>query len=205
MRISMSFTIIVLLSCGGLVKADDATDSLSRSYTLEANRDYAGAAKVIRQIIDTTSRSYFLHLRLGYLSALAGDHVSASTAYRSAAELEPKALEPLLGAQLALANAGMWSEAIEVGRKAVALDRLNYLARSRLAWALYKRREYREAASTYRSVLANYPGDIEMWVGLGWAHLGAGNAPDAAAAFRQVLGMSPKHVGATAGLATIPK
>jgi tetratricopeptide (TPR) repeat protein len=183
------------------VRADAAADPLAESYRLQTKNDLAGAIKATRKAIDATPSAYFPRIRLAYLDTLAGDWTGAAAAYHSAGELAPGAVEPLLGEQLALNALGKWDEAEGVGKRVLAIDPLNYLGRSRQAWSKYKRKDFRGAAEVYAALVALYPGDIDMRVGLGWSLLGLGRKPDAAAAFREVLTMVPGLASASEGLA----
>ena len=173
----------------------DATDPLSESYKLQTANVTAEA----------TPNTYFLRLRLAYLSSLVGDYAGAADAYRTAAKLAPAAIEPLLGQQLALVTLGRWEDAETVAKQILAIDPTSYLARSRLAWTRYKRKDFRGAAELYAALLALYPGDIDMRLGLGWSMLGLGRRDDATAAFHEVLTMVPKQSGATEGVAAAAK
>ncbi|HEY4240785.1 MAG TPA: tetratricopeptide repeat protein [Kofleriaceae bacterium] len=185
-----------MLTTSAVVKADD----LDVSYSLEAKKDFAGAAAAMQRAYKAKG-GYFYALRAGYLFGLAGDWRTSGAEYLEAAALERGAIEPLLGAQLAFATGAEWPKAVEIGKRAVALDATNYLARSRLAWAAYQAKDFAASADAYRAVLKLYPGDVDMRVGLGWALLGAGKKTEAALVFREVLGMVPKHASATSGLA----
>ena len=182
-------------------RADAAPDPLAESYRLQNKNDLAGAIKATRKAIDAAPSAYFPRIRLAYLDTLAGDWAGAAAAYHSAGELAPGALEPLLGEQLAQNALGRWDDAEAIGKRVVAIDPLNYLGRSRLAWSRYKKKDFRGAAELYAALVALYPGDIDMRVGLGWAMIGLGRKADAAAAFREVLTMVPGLASATEGLA----
>ena len=183
----------------------DATDPLSESYKLQTANDTAGAVKAMRRAVEATPNTYFLRLRLAYLSSLVGDYAGAADAYRTAAKLAPAAIEPLLGQQLALVTLGRWEDAETVAKQILAIDPTSYLARSRLAWTRYKRKDFRGAAELYAALLVLYPGDIDMRLGLGWSMLGLGRRDDATAAFHEVLTMVPKQSGATEGVAAAAK
>jgi tetratricopeptide (TPR) repeat protein len=146
-------------------------------------------------------QDYFRHLRLAYLELTNGDYARAASTYGEASELNRGAIEPLLGEQQALVNAGRYAEAERVGRAALRVDPKNYLAQSRLAWSLLMLKKYGEAADRYGDVIDLYPADVDMHLGYAEALLGAGRKAQAAAAFQQVLDMVPGHKDAIAGLA----
>lgn len=198
----VSASLLIALAGAALAQpSSTAADPLAASYKLEASKDVAGAVRAMRLAVEATPNAYFPRVRLAYLDALAGDQAGAADAYRAAAQLAPGAIEPLLGEQLALVTLARWDDAEQVGRQLVRLDPENYLARSRLAWTLYNRRDYRGAAQLYAAVVAAYPSDADLRAGLGWSLLALGRRADAAAAFREVLAMVPAHPGATKGLA----
>ena len=193
--------VLVLVLCG-TARADDP---LADSYTLQTGNDLAGAVKAMRRTVEAQPSSYFARLRLAYLASLAGDSTGATDAYRAAARLAPAALEPLLGEQLALVTLGRWDDAEAVAKQILAIDPTSYLARSRLAWTRYKKKDLRGAAELYAALLVHYPGDIDMRLGLGWSLVGLNRKADATAAFREVLAMVPKQSGALEGLAAAAK
>jgi tetratricopeptide (TPR) repeat protein len=199
-------TVLALLAAPAVAASADAGgDALATSYQLQSDNDISGAVKAMKKAVEANPSSYFSRVRLAYLSALANDQAGAIEHYRAAAKLAPAAIEPLLGEQLALVTLGKWDDAETVGKQILAVDPQSYLARSRLAWTRYKKGDFRGSAEMYAAVLVQYPGDVDMRLGLGWSLLGLGRKDDAVAAFREVLSMVPKHAGATAGIAAAAK
>jgi Tfp pilus assembly protein PilF len=194
-------SIIAVIIAFGIRSSAAQSEELAESYKLQAS-DLAASVKAMRKVVEAAPNAYFPRLRLGYLSSLAGDNAGALAAYRAAAKLAPGAVEPLLGVQLALVTLGQWDEAEATAKKILAIDSANYLARSRLAWTRYKKKEFRAAAELYAAIVVQYPGDTDMRNGLGWSLLALGRKDDAAAAFREVLAMVPKQASATEGLAS---
>jgi Tfp pilus assembly protein PilF len=199
-RIAQIVLVVVLALVLRSAAASSDSDVLADSYKLQAT-DLAAAVKAMRKVVDASPNAYFPRLRLAYLSSLAGDHVAALAAYRAAAKLAPSAIEPLLGEQLALVTLARWDDAEVVAKRVLARDPQSYLARSRLAWTRYNKKDYRGATELYAAIVAQYPGDVDMRDGLGWSLLALGRKDDAATAFREVLTMVPKQAGATEGLA----
>jgi len=192
--------ILSLLLSASLAKADVAA-SLTESYRLHTAGDLAGAIKATRSAVDEAPRQYFLWVRLGYLQLIAADYGNSAESYRKAAELNPGSVEARLGQQQSLLALGRFEESEKAGKSALELDSDNYLAGSRLAWSLMQRRKYREAADQYLAVVALYPGDVDMRLGLANSLFSAGRKADAAKSYREVLAMIPEHKAAAAGLA----
>lgn len=199
-RLASQLVIVTLIAFVVRSAAASNDADLAESYKLQQS-DIPASIKAMHKAVEASPNAYFPRLRLGYLSSLAGDQPGALAAYRAAAKLAPGAVEPLLGAQLALVGLGKWDDAEAAAKQILAIDSANYLARSRLAWTRYKKKDLRGAAELYAAILVQYPGDTEMRNGLGWSLLALGRKSDAAAAFREVLAMVPKQANAGDGLA----
>lgn len=205
MRSIAAFAFAVLATFAAPIAHAESGGPLADSYQLQTSNDTAGAVKAMQKAVDAAPGVYFLRLRLAYLASLTGDYAGAAEAYRIAAKLAPAAIEPLLGQQLALVSLAKWDDAEAVAAKILASDPNSYLARSRLAWTRYQKKNYRGAAEVYAALLVMYPGDVDMRLGLGWSLLGLGRKDDAIKAFREVLAMVPAQAGATAGVAAASK
>lgn len=171
------------------------------SYALEAKQDYAGALVKMREIKQATGASYFVTMRLAWLSYLAGDFKESAAGYAEAAVAEPKAIEPKLGLTLPLLAARNWADLERACREVIAADPHNAIARARLGAAYYWSGNYPDAATTYRRLAADYPSDLDHKTGLGWALLKLGRAAEARQLFEAVLAVSPDNVNARQGLA----
>jgi tetratricopeptide (TPR) repeat protein len=80
------------------------------------------------------------------------------------------------------------------------MDKLSYLANSRLAYIYYNLKQYKDAEVYYRNVLSYYPGDIEMQVGLAWSLLKQDKKEAAGKVFDEIMRYVPNHVSAIAGM-----
>lgn len=206
-----TLTILFLLAvtvCGGPMlpaRADSPTAvhaALYReSYRLEAQRDYRAALDRLREIRGRGDRSYYLTLRLAWISYLLGDFASSETLYREAATDAQKAIEPRLGLTLPLLAEQKWRELERACRDVLALSSVHSIARARLAHALYMEGNYPDAASLYRRLLEEYPAELDYQTGLAWAMLKMARRAEARAMFQAVLAVSPDNVSAKGGLA----
>jgi len=183
--------------------ADDAqiSELYRQSYSLEANRDYAGALAKVREIKAKASGSYFAAVRLGWVAYLAGDFVASEAAYREAAAAAPKAVEPRLGLTLPLLVEKKWRELERACRDVIALDPGNAVARARLAHAQYSVGNYPDSANTYRKLIEEYPAELDHQTGLGWNLLKMARKAEARQVFAGVLAVSPDNASAKAGMA----
>jgi tetratricopeptide (TPR) repeat protein len=188
------------LSRPAVVRGGDAADPLAETYKLASAGDTSGAIAAAKRAVQADPKAYFPRVRLAWLS-LATDPAASADAYHQAALLEPNAVEPLLGEQQCLIALERWEQAEKIGREVVRRDPQSYLGLSRLAWTLYKHGDAKGAAGLYAKVVALYPGDVDMRVGLGASLLAQGQRVDAAAAYNAALAMYPGHAIALQGIA----
>jgi tetratricopeptide (TPR) repeat protein len=184
--------------------ADDSPPELyRRSYAAEAKGEYASALAAHEQVGLRGQRGYVYELRRGWLLYLAGRHADAAAAYDQAAQLEPTAVEPRLGAMLPLMAQRRWKEAQGRGQEVLVRAPGDLTAQSRLAWIQYVQGRYAEAETYYRKALAAYPANVDLRAGLGWSLLKQGRTRDAAAEFTAVLNVAPDQASAKEGRAAL--
>jgi len=171
-----------------------------QSYEEEAKGNYQEAVFVLMQASQAGDNSYLYHLRLGWLQYLASKYPDSVNSYRKAGIISKDSIEAKLGLMLPLMAQGKWSDAEKVGREILSLDKLSYLANSRLAYINYNLKQYKDAEAYYRNVLSYYPGDIEMQVGLAWSLLKQDKKESAGKVFNEILRYVPNHVSANAGM-----
>ena len=183
-------------------QADGKVAALYRhSYAAEAKQDFATALARMREIRQAAGPSYFVTVRIAWLSYLAADFKTSAAAYSEAIAADPKAIEPKLGLTLPLLASRTWGELERACRDVLALDARNAAARARLAQAQYWSGNYPDAATTYRGLTAEYPSDLDYKTGLGWALLKMGRTAEARQLFDAVLAVSPDNTYARQGLA----
>ena len=134
-------------------------------------------------------------------AAALGHWAKAAEGYGRASELIPRSVEAALGEQHALVQLERFEESERTARRVLKLDPANYWGRLWLAWALFNRRQYREAATLYEELLDTYPSEVEPAIGLGYAQVHCGERSRAAATFGAVLARFPRDSRALAGAA----
>lgn len=197
----------ILLCIAGLMmstRADCAENKIGlyfeESFGSEAAGKYDAALNSVLKILRADQRNYLATLRAGWLNHLRGDQGAAERFYRKSIELAPGAVEPRLGLLLPLMADQKWTEAEAAARAALNLDGKNYTAGSKLAYVLFQQGRYEEARNMYRSVLDNYPSDVEMKLGLAWSCQRLGKKEEAGRYFREVLEVYKGNVSAMQGL-----
>lgn len=171
------------------------------SYSLEANRDFPASLAKMREIKTKAGGSYFVSLRIGWLTYMAGDFTASEAAYREAITAAPKATEAKLGLTLPLLAAKKWRDLERACRDVIAVDPNNAVARARLAHALYSVGNYPDSANEYRKLAEEYPAELDHQTGLGWALVRMGRKGEAKQVFAAVLAVSPDNTNARQGMA----
>lgn len=198
---------------------DDAIDRtgnlLKKAPTLHAARliradaalakgDAAGAIRDLVEITRANPKAAVAHYYLGRAHASLRQVPEAQAAYREALRLDPK-LE-VARADLA-AVAGARPEAADQRREldrlqeALKRDPRDVEARERLAVALLRAGQQKEAEAELKQVLERVPGRPEANVLMARLLLARGQADDAASHLRAVLKTNPSHVPANLALA----
>ena len=176
-----------------------AVSRYQESFDFEAARKYQEALDALDKVSPNAGEKYFLELRRGWLHYLLGQTDEAIGSYERAADLEPKAVEPLLGKMLPEMAARRWADVEKSARAVLELDPGNYTALSRQAYSLYLLKNYKEAEGVYRAVLGLYPSDATMKSGLAWSLFMQGKKDDAARLFGEVLAIYPYYATAAQG------
>ncbi|MCP4290539.1 MAG: tetratricopeptide repeat protein [bacterium] len=171
----------------------------SQSYEQEYAGYYQAAVASMNRLPVMGETGYEFHLRLGWLNYLAADYDASIAAYRQAIELKNKAIEPKLGILKPLMALHKWLDSLDVIDIILVKDSGNYLGRSRQAYCQFQLGRFSQAVTTYRDVLEDYPGDIEMISGLGWSLLRSGDTVSAKIEFEKVLRIWPEYETAKSG------
>ncbi len=179
----------------------DVAQLYRQSYQAEARGKAAEALAAIRQVEAQVGPSYFVHARAGWLAYLAGRHAESVAAYEKGIAAAPQAIEPRIGLTAPLLALKQWRKLERACRDVLKLDAKNALARARLAHAHYMVGNYPDSATHYRSLVAEYPGDLNHRTGLGWSLARMGRRKEAKAQFAAVLTVSPDNPNAKQGIA----
>lgn len=177
-------------------------EAYNRSYGAEAVGNYEQALKELDGLTSGAKTKYFFQLRRGWLLYLSAQYESSVEAYRKATKVAgPAAIEPRLGEMLPLMGLRRWKDAESVGADILKMTPKNALVIGRVAWCQYNQGRFKDAEESYRQVLAQFPGDLEIRAALGWTLVKQNDKAAAAAEFRVVLDVAPSHESAQQGLA----
>lgn len=179
---------------------EDIPELFASSFAYETTGDLDRALNDVLRIVRIEPSHYVATLRAGWLYYLKGRYGDAVELYQKAVKLAPDATEPKLGLMLPLMAAGRWGEAEKVGEQVLVRAPRNYLAASRQAYIAFSQGRWKIAEQRYQEVLDDYPGDLEMMLGLGWTWAKQGRAAEAKAMFKKVLTIRKENVNARTGL-----
>lgn len=195
--------LVALLAVPSFAFAQPVPEAYRQSYALEAKGDVAGALKAMDAVSAAGVTDYIATLRRAWLLYLAGRYTESTAAYGKAMALEPKAVEPKLGATLPAMALRRWKDAEKLCAEVLAVAPGDYLALSRTAFIHYQQGRWDLAERFYRQALALYPSNVEMKLGLAWTQLKQGKQDQARASFQQVLQVAPDSTSGQEGLAQL--
>lgn len=183
--------------------SDKISVYFEESLNYEAVGNYDASFNSVLRVLRVDVKHYTATLRAGWLSYLKGDHVTSEKYYRKAILLAGDAIEPKLGLLLPLMASKKWAEADAAARAVLTLDEKNYLAASKLAYALFEQGKYGDARIMYQKILDWYPSDLGMRLGLGWTYQRMGKKDEGSRCFREVLEVNRHNQSALAGMEAI--
>ncbi len=189
----------LLLLCLFAIAIEIMGDPVTDSYTQEAKREYAKALETMEGLSKDNPNDYFIQLRTGWVALIKGDFTKSASYYQKAILLKPDAIEPRLGNVRALLALGQYKQVDIACKTILNKDGKNYFARSTLAYTNYVLANYPEAEKYYDSIIADYPADTEMQIGLGWSYLKQGNKSKAKNVFAYLKKIIPNEERVTSG------
>jgi len=171
----------------------------SASITDEANQDYDKALDQVNAYQQQGGDKFLATQRSGWLCYLKKDYPPASAFYARANQMQPAALNPLLGL-LDVAQAQKDTSRIQDAAAAVLrVQPSNYRAQMALAGVYYAKKDYRSAISIYRLVLIYYPEDIDAASGDAWCSYFLADPQRAFREFSRILSVNSEYPYAQQG------
>lgn len=188
---------VLLLGLLILTFSASANDLWTRSYTLEANKQYAEAAATIEPYLQQSPDSEFAQLRSGWLYYLNANYSRSITHYQSALNLNNQSIEARLGLALPLLAQSRWQEAAQQCRDVIKMSNWNYFAHVRLMIAEEGQKQWDKLAKHAEEVNRHYPTDATVLVYLARAYKQLGETARAKKAYNEVLVRIPGHLEAS--------
>lgn len=208
MRLKFLIAVVALASVALVstitVAGDEQAGYFAKSVELETKGKYQEALDALEKVTDGRRTGYIFHLRKGWLLYLLGKYVDSVKSYEAAIAKEPASVEAMLGIMQPQLATRRWVDVERMALKVLKLDPMNYLANSRLAYALYTVTRFHDAQKAYKKVVDHYPGDVEMRSGYGWSLFKQGKYEEAKVQFKKILDIAPTHAAALEGMKYCP-
>jgi len=182
---------LLIITCITLtVNAQSNLDAFSKSYTFEANKEYAKAIQVLEPLVSETS--YSVQLRLGWLNYLRADYLQSKSHYQKAINIKNNSMEAKLGLIYPLQALSSWDEVIKVYHKILTIDPNHSSTHYQLAYIYFVRKKYSQAESHLKSVLKLYPFDYSSNALLGSVYVKLGKIKEAKEYYTLALEYDPR-------------
>lgn len=198
----LPFVLFAVFAAVAAARAGDVTgpgQHWTASIQAETQGKYADAINELRAYDQQGGEPFLTAERSGWLNYLAGDYTKAEQAYARAKQIQPTAINPLLGL-LSVAQAqkdgGKFERAAE---DILRTEPTNYRAQAALAALHFANKDYRRSASDYHRLLTTYPDDADAMSGEAWSAFYLGLRREASDAFRRLLSISPRYPYAQQG------
>jgi len=189
--------ILLLLFTMGVTAQVDPSQIFANSYRYESSGDYE---KAIGELNSLNGYDYHKSLRLGWLCYLSKDYEASKKFYSRAAEIEPQAVEALLGLCYPLEAQKNSDELEKVYKQILTLDKMNSKVNYALGNIYYYRKDFQQAELYFEKVQRMYPFDYYSTLLSGWTKYFLGKKNEAKRLFNIVLIIAPGDQSAKDGL-----
>lgn len=210
--LSLGLAAGLVLITGGVSRVaaqDNIAAIYQQSYEHEARAELVAALRALESMPSAGRGSYTFALRHGWLLHLNAKYPEAIAAYQTAIRQAPAAIEPRLGLTLPQMALRQWQAIVETTQAILQIDPLQTQALARLALAQYQMGRYQDAEANYLKVLALYPSDVDMQIGVGFCQIGRGAPREAHKTFQALQVFAPRDPrvrdGLAAAQAALPK
>lgn len=173
-------------------------EAFTKSYELSDKSDYKGSIEVMKTVYD--AQSYFINLRLGWLTYLAGLQTESVNYYKTALQLKPNALEPKFGYTYPTEILGNKNDVKTQYESILTIDPNNTSAHYKLGVLEYTKKEYQLAYTHFEKIVNLYPSDADGLLMLAWTNYYLGKTAESKVLFNKVLCLSPNNESALQGL-----
>ncbi len=201
------FLILTLLTVN-LFSANltDYQENYFKSFTLEANKKYEDAIKLLESIYPKYKYDYELNLRLGWLYYSSKQYKKSIKYLKNANNISKNALEPLNMILLPYTALKDIKSVKKYASIVLKKSPANYYALIRLAYAYYSLGKNKEALHQYKILNSFFPSDTNAKLGLAATYLKLKDYVNAQKYYLEILKVSPYHETAYKGyLATLKK
>jgi len=181
--------------------ADSPAENYRISFVSEASKDYDDAIRRVLTVKHLPTYRYTAQLRLGWLYYCINSYAASRNAYQNALKAHQTSVEARVAMLLPILAQGSFDEAEMIAKQVIEVDKLNYYANLRLAYALRMQKKFIPAEKIDVMMLEYFPSDVTFQTELGLAKLGQLQRDAAKKIFTDILAVDPDNVTAKAVLA----
>ena len=181
-----------LASAGGKRLDKSASEELDKAWKAMANKDWAGAAKILTALRATHKDNPVVWFSLGYLHGTLGNSEIAIQQYRTAISLQPNYA-------MAYYNMGVNYDRLKQYTKSIAAYKNCIALRPDFTKAYYYTgvahwflEEHTEAIAAFRKTVAIKPNHAEAYRAMGGIYRSMKQHQNALSAYRKALAINPK-------------
>lgn len=200
--IGVTFLLWIGMSLFAVQAEPNRSAIFAKSYEYEANKQYAEAIEVLKQVkVDI----YAVNLRLGWLYYNKGDYKVSLLYYTKAIQLRPNSIEPRFGYVLPAAKLKDW---VKVGKQydsILKLDPNNTKANYYRGLMYFNVGDYAKAEPYFDRVEQLYPFDYDIVILSAWNAYYKKDFVKARSLFNQALLIQPNSASAAEGISLLKR
>lgn len=194
--------LIAIFSISAKAQSDEIViKAFKKSYTYEANGEYAKAIKILKKV--HTKDAYEINLRLGWLTYSSGIFTESMAFYQKAIDKMSYSIEAKFGIVYPAAALGKWEMVENQYKEILKISPNNTTANYKLGLIYYGREKYDTAQKYFDKIINLFPFDYNSLLMLAWTKLKLEKMGEAKILFNKVLMYSPDDKSATEGLKLI--
>ncbi|WP_158618544.1 lipopolysaccharide assembly protein LapB [Legionella sp. km535] len=192
-RALMSVLLVGFVFLNSMSFAASDNNPWKKSFSLEQNKHYLDAAKVLEPMLNTTPKNEFLLLRLGWLYYLQTEYNTSISYYKKALELNSDSIDARLGLTLPLLAQQRWKEAALYAKEVIKISAWDYNANVRLMTSESALLQWEILEPHAAEMAKRYPSDPTVYIFLARAQAWQGKKTLAIKNYQLVLERSPDN------------
>lgn len=190
-----TFLVGILLSLAGVAFATSPA-TWDKVYRLEAQKNYAGAAKIVNTELINSDDSEFAQVHYAWLLYMQGQHQQSIDIYDQAVKNNTLNFDARFGALWPLAALAKWGDVSMQAKKVLELSPCDYKAFDWLVKSEEAQKNWDALATIAENYAKCYPTDANSLVYLARAEANLGETKKAVETYQKVLARIPGHLEA---------
>lgn len=185
--------LVGLVFCSTMTLAATDTNLWKKSYSLEQEKKYLDAAKTLEPLLNSSPKTEFLLLRLGWLYYLQTQYNTSISYYKEALGLNADSIDARLGLTLPLLAQQRWKEAAVYAKEVIKISDWDYNANIRLMTCESALLEWEVLERHANAMSKRYPSDATVFIFLARSQAWQGKKTQALSNYKLVLERAPDN------------